>query len=75
MKTNIAQICTFPAAAAAIAIAPYSPFAACLAVTVAGILSLVLLDYGRAIAPVGAAAEVIPFAALQGAQETSREAA
>jgi hypothetical protein len=75
MKTNIANICTFPVAVAALAIAPLSPFAACLAVTVAGVLSVMLLDYGHTIAPVGAQAEVIPFAVVEGAQEISREAA
>lgn len=75
MKTNIVHTCLFPVAAAAFAIAPLSPFAACLAVTVAGVLSVMLLDYGRNIAPVGARAEVIPFCAPEGAPEAFREAA
>jgi hypothetical protein len=61
MKTSIAQICTFPVAVVAIAIATLNPAAACLAVTVAGVLAVTLLDYGRTIAPVGAQAEVVPF--------------
>ena len=69
MKTTIAQICTFPAAVAAIA--TLSPFAACLAAIAAGVLCVMLLDYGRTIAPVGAQAEVVPFVTA----ETLREAA
>lgn len=75
MKTNVLHLCTFTAAAAAFAIAPLSPLAACVAVTVAGVATVVLLDYGRARAPIGARAEVIAFAAPAAAPEVAREAA
>jgi hypothetical protein len=75
MKTNVLHLCSFPVAAVAIAIATLSPFAACLAVTVAGVLSVGLLDYGRTIAPVSVTAEVIPFGVANSAPAATREAA
>ena len=75
MKTNVIQISSFPVAAAAFALIPVSPFAACLAVTVAGVLSVLMLDYGHARMPVAVPAEVIPFTVGHPAVDTSREAA
>jgi len=75
MKTNVLHLCSFPVAVVAIAIATLSPFVACLAITVAGVISVGLLDYGRTIAPVGVTAEVIPFSAANSAPDATREAA
>lgn len=75
MKTNLVQISSFPVAAAAFALIPVSPFAACLAVTVAGVLAVLMLDYGQARMPISITAEVLPFTAGHRALDASREAA
>jgi len=75
MKTNLIQIISFPVAAAAFALVPVSPFAACLAVTAAGVLSVLMLDYGTSRMPICVPAEVVPFAPGAQALDASREAA
>jgi hypothetical protein len=75
MKTNLVQISSFPVAAAAFALIPVSPFAATLVVTVAGVLSVLMLDYGHTRMPIAVPAQIIPFAAANQAPEATREAA
>ena len=60
MKTNLLHVSSFPIAVAAFVIAPMNPVAASLIVTVAGVLSVLVLDYGRKTS-VYAPAEVIAF--------------
>jgi hypothetical protein len=61
MKTNILPIITFVAAIAAVFVLPKSPSIACFLVTVPGIVSLFVLDYGRSIRPLGPRADITPF--------------
>ena len=75
MKTNVLHLSSFPIAVAALVIAPISPVAACLAVTVAGVLSVLVFDYGRPVAPISVPAEVIPFSAANRVPDESSEAA
>ena len=75
MKTNALHVSSFPIAVAALAVAPINPVAASLIVTVAGVLSVLALDYGRKTTSVYAQAEVIPFVSPSHALTESNKAA
>jgi len=75
MNANVLQFSSFPVAFAALALVPISPFAACLAITAAGFLSVLLLDYGTARMPVAIPAPIVPFGAANPAPDATREAA
>jgi len=66
MKTRSLPIIAFLAAIAAIATVPMDAGAACAALTVTGLLSTMVADYGRAKRPVPALAPVVPFAPRAG---------
>ena len=61
MKSNTLTVLAFLAAIAAFAILPVNATAAAISFTVAGVLSILMADYGRSIEPVTVAAEVLPF--------------
>ena len=61
MKSNIPPIASVLAGLAAAALIPVSATAATLAFTAAGILSILVADYSRNLAPLGAQAPVVPF--------------
>lgn len=75
MKTNTLHISAFSIAVAALVVSPLSPFAACLAVTLAGVISILSLDYGRNIMPITVPADVIPFNDGNRTSDASVEAA
>jgi hypothetical protein len=61
MNTNSLTAIAFLAAIAAIAIVPMSAAAACIALTVTGLLSTMVADYGRAKRPSLVLAPVVTF--------------
>ena len=61
MNTNVLSSSALILAFAAIALIPVSATAAGAAITVAGVLSVLLLDYGRTIDPVRVQAGIVPF--------------
>ena len=61
MKTNSLAINALLAAIAAVAFFPFSPAAAGISFTVAGLCAMLLSDYGREIEPVQANAAIVPF--------------
>jgi hypothetical protein len=61
MNSNIIATNLFVAAAASFPVMLVSPVAAGAIVTMAGILSMLALDYGRAAGPVSVPAGIIPF--------------
>ena len=75
MKTNVLHLSSFPIAVAAFVIAPINPVAASLVVTVAGVFSVLVLDYGRPAMPISAPAQVIPFGSASHALVESTKAA
>jgi len=63
MKTNILPLIAFLAAIATVAILPVSATAASILFTVTGLLSTMVLDYGRSSSPVLVpSAPILPFA-------------
>jgi hypothetical protein len=75
MKTNVLPLIAFAAAIAAFVILPVSAVAASIAVSVTGIASILVADYGRDIEPLRAGPEIIPFDAPGRLQGALREAA
>jgi hypothetical protein len=61
MKNNILTIKALIAVIAAVLFIPVGVGAACFAFTSAGFLAVFAADYGRSIAPVQVAAEIVPF--------------
>jgi hypothetical protein len=61
MNSNIFPVATFLGAAAALFVLPFSPAAAGFFITVPGILSLLILDYGRSFEPLWLRAGIQPF--------------
>jgi hypothetical protein len=75
MKSNILPPIPFLAAVVALVILPVSPLAASFVATVTGVLSVLILDYGRFIEPLDLSAEIIPFYPPGRAPAESSEAA
>jgi hypothetical protein len=75
MKSNIIATTLFVAAAASFPMMLVSPVAAGAIVTIAGILSMLALDYGSIAKPVNVPAGVIPFSPAFGPMVELREAA
>ncbi len=75
MNSTIASTNLFLAAAASFPILLVSPVAACLIATLAGVLSLLVLDYGRPVGPVALSARIVPFEPTCCAPAVFRDAA
>lgn len=75
MKTNVLPLIAFAAAIAAFVILPVSAVAASIAVSVTGIVSILVGDYGRNIEPLRAGPTIIPFDAPGQSQAELRKAA
>jgi hypothetical protein len=76
MKPKLLNLFPIASAAAVILLVPVSTAAAGITFTIAGVITLLALDYGRSFEPLRARARVIPFGDLsRGPQEDHREAA
>jgi hypothetical protein len=75
MKSNILTPVSFIAYPLALVALPVSPLAAGLVATIAGLLSIGTLDYGRSSGPVTVPAEVLAFSSKLPALDDSRDAA
>lgn len=75
MKTNILPITAFLAALAAVALLPVSAATASLALTVTGVLLILVADYGRSPSTLEIHAPVMPFHPAGLATASLRQAA
>jgi len=74
MKNSTLLFAAFLATFVAIIVLPVGAAAAAIAFTSTGLLSVLVADYGRTLAPVRVPAEVVPFGA-PGARAALRQAA
>ena len=61
MNTTILPVIAFLAASAAYILLPVGAVAAAMTLTATGVLAIFLADYGRAMEPVKATAEIVEF--------------